>query len=246
MGLPESDWPHIHHLSEQMLAGQDPDVAESGDQSSMVEMFAYATAFAAGRREVPPRDDVTDVLLTADFDGRPMTDVDYASFFVQLVAAGNDTTKTLTSSGLLALLQHPDQMALVRNDPTLLGSAVEEVLRWANPIHYMRRTATVDTTLHGVDIAAGEKLALYYTAANRDPEVFDDPDRVDVRRHPNRHLSFGIAEHFCLGAHLARLEARVFFEELLGAFPSSELAGEPVRLRSNVVNGYRVLPIRLG
>ena len=246
MGLPESDWPHIHHLSEQMLAGQDPDVAEAGDQSSMVEMFGYAMAFAAGRRELPPRDDVTDVLLTADFDGRPMTDVDYASFFVQLVAAGNDTTKTLTSSGVLALLQHPDQLALVRDDPSLLGTAVEEMLRWANPIHYMRRTATVDTTLHGVDIAAGEKVALYYTAANRDEEVFDDPDRFDVRRHPNRHLSFGIAEHFCLGAHLARLEARVFFEELLAAFPTIELAGDPIRLRSNVVNGYRLVPIRLG
>ena len=135
-----------------------------------------------------------------------MTDLDYASFFVQLVAAGNDTTKTLTSSGLVALLDHPDQLAVVRADPSLLGGAVEEMLRWANPIHYMRRTATADTTLHGVDIAAGQKVALYYTSANRDELVFDDPDRFDVQRRHNRHLSFGIAEHFCLGAHLARLE----------------------------------------
>jgi cytochrome P450 len=110
----------------------------------------------------------------------------------------------------------------------------------------MRRTATIDTTVHGVDIAAGQKVALYYTSANRDEAVFDEPDRFDVRRVHNRHLSFGIAEHFCLGAHLARLEARVFFEELLSTFPTIALAGDPVRLRSNVVNGYRLVPVRLG
>jgi cytochrome P450 len=245
MGLPEQDWPRIHELSEQMLAGQDPEVAQAGDEGAMVEMVGYAMAFAASRRASDPVDDVTDVLLTADFDGHRMTDLDYATFFVQLVAAGNDTTKTLTSSGLVALLEHPDQLALVRSDPALLGGAVEEMLRWANPIHYMRRTATEDTTVHGVDIAAGQKVALYYTSANRDELVFEDPDRFDVRREHNRHLAFGIAEHFCLGAHLARLEARLFFEELLSAFPEVSLAADPVRLRSNVVNGYRAVPVRL-
>jgi len=246
MGLPEADWPRIHELSEQMLAGQDPEVVQGGEQDAMVEMVGYAMAFAASRRAAPAVDDVTDVLLTADFDGHPMSDLDYASFFVQLVAAGNDTTKTLTSSGVVALLQHPDQLSLLRSDPSLIGGAVEEMLRWANPIHYMRRTTTVDAAVHGVEIPAGAKVALYYTSANRDELVFDDPDRFDVRREHNRHLSFGIAEHFCLGAHLARLEARVFFEELLAAFPSIELAGDPVRLRSNVVNGYRLVPVRLG
>jgi cytochrome P450 len=123
--------------------------------------------------------------------------------------------------------------------------AVEEVLRWANPVHYMRRTATADTVLGGVEIAAGDKVALYYTAANRDEAVFDDPDTFDVRRQLNRHLAFGIAEHFCLGAHLARLEARVFFEELLATFTTIELTGPPVRQRSNLVNGYRSVPVRL-
>jgi cytochrome P450 len=246
MGLPEADWPYIHGLSEQMLSGQDPEVAQHRDGGAMVEMAGYAMAFAASRRADEPRGDLTDVLLHGEFDGRTLTDLDIAGLFCQLVAAGNDTTKTLTASAVVALLRHPDQMAIVRTDPSVLPSAVEEVLRWAPPVHYMRRTATAATTLHGVDIAAGDKVALYYSSANRDDVVFDEPDRLDVRRHPNRHLSFGIAEHFCLGAHLARLEARVFLREVLAAFPSIALAGDPVRLRSNLVNGYRLVPVDLG
>ncbi|MCU1393097.1 MAG: cytochrome [Ilumatobacteraceae bacterium] len=246
MGLPEADWPRIHELSEQMLAGQDPEIVQGDHHESMMAMVGYAMGFAGSRRNAAPQDDLTDLLLTATFDGHLMTDLDFASFFVQLVAAGNDTTKTLTSSGLVALLQHPDQLSAVRGDPSLLHGAVEEMLRWANPIHSMRRTTTADTTLHDVDIPAGSKVALYYTSANRDELVFDDAERFDVRRPRNRHLAFGIGEHFCLGAHLARLEARVFFEELLTSFGSISLAGEPVRLRSNVVNGFRLVPVRLG
>ncbi|MFM7224771.1 MAG: cytochrome P450 [Actinomycetota bacterium] len=123
---------------------------------------------------------------------------------------------------------------------------VEEILRFANPLHYFRRTATADTVLGGAEIAAGEKVAMYYTSANRDEAVFTDPDRFDVRRDPNPHLAFGIGQHFCLGVHLARLEGRVFFEELLARFPSIELGGEPVRVRSNLNNGLKVLPVRLG
>ncbi len=201
--------------------------------------------FAASRRKAEPHADVTSVLLTEDFDGRPMTDIDFASFFVQLVGAGNDTTKTLTSSGLLALIQHPEQLAELRADPSLIPAAVEEMLRWSNPVHYMRRTTTADTHLGGVPIAAGQKVAMYYTSANRDELVFTDPQRFDIHRSPNRQLAFGFAEHFCLGAHLARLETRVFFEELLNAFESIELAGDPIRLRSNFINGYRQLPVRL-
>ncbi|MCW2546799.1 MAG: cytochrome [Mycobacterium sp.] len=246
MGLPEADWPYVHTLSERMLAGQDPDVADEDDHGSLIELVGYAMNFAAERRKGEPRGDVSDVLLTEDFDGHRMTDVDFGTFFVQLVAAGNDTTKTLTSSGLVALLQHPDQLAELRGDPSLIPGAVEEILRWSNPIHYMRRTATADTELSGVAIAAGQKLAMYYTSANRDESVFDDAQSFDIHRSPNRHVSFGFAEHFCLGAHLARLEGRVFFEELLAAFDSLTLAGEPVRLRSNFNNAYRSLPILLG
>jgi cytochrome P450 len=185
------------------------------------------------------------VILGSDFGGEPMSDIDFGSFFVQLVTAGNDTTKTMLSSGLLALLQHPDQLRDLRADPTLTAGAVEEILRWANPLHYFRRTTTEDTTLRGVDIPAGDKVAMVYTSANRDEDVFDDPNAFDIRRDPNPHLSFGIAGHFCLGVHLARLEGRVFFEELLSTFGDIELTGEPVRIRSNLNNGLRSLPVRL-
>ncbi len=243
MGLPEADWARIHELAERNTANQDPDLGGDPDHSGSIEMAMYAIEFAAQRRAEPPREDLTTLILEADFGGTAMSDVDFGSFFVQLVTAGNDTTKTMLSSGLLALLEHPDQLADVRADRSLLPGAVEEILRWANPLHYFRRTATADTVLHDTPIAAGDKVAMYYTSANRDEDVFADPQTFDIRRQPNPHLSFGIAEHFCLGVHLARLEGRVFFDELLTAFADIQLTGDPVRIRSNLNNGLKALPV---
>ena len=248
MGLPPEDRDLVHRLAERNTSQQDADLAgDAGDDAltSSIEMAMYAIEFAARRRTERRRDDLTTLLLESDFGGAPMTDVDFGSFFVQLVTAGNDTTKTMLSSGLLALLRHPESMAEVRADPSLVPGMVEEVLRWANPLHYFRRTATADTELAGVAIRAGDKVAMVYTAANRDPAVFDEPHRFDIHRDPNPHLSFGIGEHFCLGVHLARLEGRVFFEELLSTFPAIELTGEPVRVRSNLNNALKSLPVRL-
>jgi cytochrome P450 len=249
MGLPEEDWARIHALAEQVTHGQDPDYAPAGggaaDADGTTAMAIYGMQHAARRREEEPREDLTTFLLTESFAGAPMSDVDFGIFFVQLVTAGNDTTQTMLSSGLLALLQHPDQLADLRADPSLIPAAVEEILRWANPLHYFRRTATADTELHGVPIKAGDKVAMYYTSANRDEDVFTVPHRFDIRRVPNRHLSFGTAEHFCLGAHLARLEGRVFLEELLAGLGSIELTGEPVRVRSNLNNALKRLPVHL-
>ena len=245
LGLPADDRPSIHALAERNSGSQDPDVADGRERgSAAVEMAMYAMQFAASRREVGPQGDLTDVLLGQEFDGRLMSDVDFARFFVQLVTAGNDTTRTMLSSGTLALLQHPDQMATIRANPSAIPAAIEEVLRWANPLHYFRRTAVVDTRLGDVDIAAGDKVAMIYTAANRDPAVFSHPHEFDVARHPNPHLSFGIATHFCLGVHLARLEGRVFFEEILQRWPNLELAGTPTRQRSNLNNSLKTLPVR--
>ena len=253
MGIPLDEWPLVNRLAERNTSGQDPDLnheegepPEVDDGNASIEMAMYAIGFAMRRRQEEPREDLTTLILDSEFGGKRMTDIDFGSFFVQLVTAGNDTTKTMLSSGLLALLQHPDQMAELRADPSLMGGAVEEILRWANPLHYFRRTATADTELRGVPIKAGDKVAMYYTSANRDEVVFDDPQRFDMHRNPNPHLSFGIAEHFCLGVHLARLEGRVFFEELLSAFPSIELTGDPKRTRSNLNNALKSLPVRLG
>jgi cytochrome P450 len=242
MGLPEEDWPRIHEMAERNTSGQDEDYA---DTSASVDMAMYAIEFAARRRTEPVREDLTSFILGSDFNGHPMDDVDFCKFFVQLVTAGNDTTKTMLSSGLLALLEHPDQLAALRADRSLIPGAVEEILRWANPLHYFRRTATADTEIRGVPIVAGDKVAMYYTSANRDEDVFADPDAFDIRRDPNPHVSFGIGQHFCLGVHLARVEGRVFFDELLGAFGSIELTGAPVRVRSNLNNGLKRLPVRL-
>jgi cytochrome P450 len=251
VGIPRSDWDYMHKLTEQMTRSQDPDIdPEAPDPAGSVasaaaEMAMYAIEFAARRRTEPPRQDLTTVILESEFAGKPMTDVDFGIFFLTLVVAGNDTTVSLLSSGLLALLQHPDQLAELRADPSLIPGAVEETLRYANSVHYIGRTAMADTELRGVQIRAGDRVAMYYTSANRDEAVFADPQHFDIRRSPNPHLAFGVGEHFCLGAMLARLEGKVFFEELLAGFPTIELAGEPKRLRSNLINGLKQLPIAL-
>ncbi len=245
MGLPEEDWPAIHAMAERNTSGQDADIAGDDATAATVDMAMYAIELAAKRRAEEPRPDLTSVVLGTEFGGHLMDDVEFAMFFVQLVTAGNDTTKIMLSSGLLALLQHPDQLHELRQDHSLIPGAVEEILRWANPLHYFRRTATDTASIRDVEIAPGDKVAMYYTSANRDEALFADPHRFDIHRHPNPHLAFGIAEHFCLGVHLARLEGRVFFEELLATFPHIELVGEPVRVRSNLNNGLKRLPVRL-
>jgi cytochrome P450 len=245
VGIPAEDWPRIHRWSEMNTSRQDPDFQQQDGEDAIMAMATYAIEFAGRRRQEAARLDLASLILGTEFGGQLMTDVDFGSFFVQLVGAGNDTTKTMLSSGLLALLQHPDQLAALRTDLSLIPGAVEEILRFANPLHYFRRTATAATELCGIQIAAGEKVAMYYTSANRDEDVFDESQRFDIHRHPNPHLSFGIAEHYCLGVHIARLEGRVFFEELLATYPSIELTGEPVRTRSNLNNALKYLPIRL-
>ena len=246
-GLPRQDWEYLRRLAERITASQDPDLGGSpdADHTGGVEMAAYAVDLAASRRRTGLGDDLTSAILAAQFGGQPMSDLDFGGFFVQLVTAGNDTTRGMLSSGVLTLLRHPDQLAQLRADRSLLPSAVEEILRYDNPLHYFRRTAVTDTELAGVRIRAGDKVAMYYTSANRDESVFDEPQRFDIRRKHNPHLSFGMGAHFCLGAHLARTEGRLFFAELLDNFGRIELIGEPVRIRSNLNNSLKRLPVRL-
>jgi cytochrome P450 len=250
VGLPEEDWDRVHHMAELNTHGQDPDYAPDGDGinpgSGSMDMAIYGMQHAARWRTLEPQDDLTTYILTTEFGGKLMTDLDFGVFFVQLVTAGQDTTQTMLASGLHTLLLHPLQLAELRADRSMIPDAVEEILRYSNPLHYFRRTATADTVLGGQQIKAGEKVAMYYTSANRDEDVFADPQTFDIHRHPNPHLSFGIAQHYCLGVHLARLEGRIFFEELLDTFPTIELNGPAVRTRSNLNNALKKLPIRLG
>jgi cytochrome P450 len=248
VGLPREDWPRIQAWAERNTSGQDAEIVndsevEYGDAN--VNMAMYAIQLAAQRRAEPPREDLLSLILAGNFGSGPMTDVEFGSFFVQLITAANDTTKSMLSGGLLLLIEHPDQQTALREDSSLIPDAVEEILRYANPLHYFRRTATADTMLRGVEIRAGDKVLMYYTSANRDEDVFIDAQTFDIRRHPNPQLSFGIGEHFCLGAHLARLEGRIFLEELLDTFSTFELTGEPRRVRSNLNNGLKELPVRL-
>ena len=249
MGLPRADWDAIHMMAERNTRSQDPEIMATADadavDGAVIDMAMYGIQFAADRRGQEPREDLTSLILATEFGGAPMNDIEFGSFFVQLVTAGNDTTQGMLANGLLALLEHPDQLADLRADPTLMPRAVEEILRYENPLHYFRRTATADTELNGQPIEAGDKVAMIYTSANRDEDVFVDPKQFDIRRDPNPHLSFGIAEHFCLGVHLARLEGVVFFQELFATFPTIELTGEPRRTRSNLNNSLKALPVRL-
>ena len=250
-GLPEKDWDWLHRLAQMNTSGQDPDLnpdgdlSEAGSADSSMQMAMYGMAFAAERRKIEPQGDLMDVILGQEFDGRFLTDPDIGSLLVQMITAGNDTTVSMLAGGLWALLDHPEQLQALRNDPSLIPAAVEEILRWFNPLHYFRRTATEDVELGGKRIAKGDKVAMYYTSANRDEAVFDDPQLSDITRSPNPQLSFGIGEHFCLGVHLARLEGRIFFEELLARFSKIEIIGQPERVRSNLNNGVKRLPVRL-
>jgi cytochrome P450 len=246
--LPPESWDYLHDCAARLTQAQDPEVVKGEDdkRSAGAEMLAYAMEFGVRRRGEPPRsDDLAGVLLGTEFEGRPLTDFEFGTHFSQFIVGGNETTVTLLSSGLQALLAHPDQLARLRADPALIPGAVEEILRYANPLHYLARTAVAEVELHGKRILPGDKVAMYYTSGNRDEAVFAEPDRFDIARSPNPHLALGYATHFCMGAHLARLEAKVFFEELLAAFPRIEQVGPAKRLRSNFNNALKHFPVAL-
>jgi len=244
MGVPESDRQHLYELSHALIDDQDPEIAPTPETAmvSTAEIFAYATEMAE-RSRGNGSDNLTSALLAAEVDGRALTDLEFCLFFIFLIVAGNETTRTATSHGLITLLDHPDQLQQLRDDPSLIPGAVEEVLRWQPPIHHFRRTATAATEIGGQAIAAGDKVIMWYAASNRDASVIEDPHTFDITRTPNPQLSFGIGEHFCLGANLARLSLKVIFEEVLTAIDDIELAAPPRRLHSNLINGIKELQV---
>ncbi|MCJ7672115.1 MAG: cytochrome P450, partial [Acidimicrobiia bacterium] len=225
MGVPQDERHKVFDWSNRLIGSEDPEYAVSPEDAmeAAMEMFVYANELAAKKRE-NPGDDIISVLLNAEVEGERLTDIEFDLFFQLLAVAGNETTRNLISHGMLALLENPDQMARLAADPTLLPSAVDEMLRYASPVMYMRRTARTDTEVRGQTIKAGDKVALWYIAANHDPEVFEDPHRFDVTRDSSDHQAFGGGgRHFCLGAGLARLEMKLWLEETLRRFPDLRL-----------------------
>jgi cytochrome P450 len=210
-----------------------------------LELFEYAAEQARLRRE-SPKDDVISRLLQPKRDETPLSELEFKNFFTLLVAAGNDTTRYTMTAGLHALLEHPDQLEMLRAQPELLSGATEEMLRWGSVTMNFRRTATEDTVLNGQQIHAGDKVVIYYIAGDFDERTFDDPHMFNIKRTPNDHLAFGLkSPHKCLGEHLARLEIRVLFEELLPKLSSIKLDGPVERLRSNFISGIKHLPVHV-
>ena len=249
LGLPGSDWKLLFDWTNRTIGAGDPEYqlegknpAETGRQA-MIELFTYFAKLVEEKKK-NPADDLVTLFATAEIDGEKLPLMDVLAYCLIIVVAGNETTRNATSGGMLALAQHPAELAKIRKNPALLPVAIEEILRWTSPIIHFARTATQDVELRGKKIRKGDQLALYYPSANRDEEVFDDPFTFRVDRDPNRHLAFGIGEHFCAGAHVARLELEVAFKHLLPRLAEVEVAGPVERLRSNLVGGIKHLPLR--
>ncbi len=247
LGLPESDFPRMLKLTQEMFGGEDTEFQRGGTPDDMLavllDFFNYFAALTASRRE-HPTEDLASAIANATVNGEPLSDMDTASYYVIVASAGHDTTSAGIAGGLLALLEHPDELARLQNDMSLMGTAVEEMIRWVVPVKEFMRTAQADTEVRGVAIAEGESVLLSYVSANRDEDVFTDPFRFDVGRDPNKHLSFGYGVHFCLGAALARMEMNSFFSELIPRVKTIEPAGEPELIATTFVGGLKHLPIR--
>jgi cytochrome P450 len=249
LGIPHDERREIIDIGDRLLGNQDPEYKVPDDDAhrhlpfsspAALEMFEFGRRLAKARRQHPQDDIITQLAF------EPLTQQEFDVYFVLLATAGNETTRHTITHGLLALLEFPEQLERLRDDPSLGKPAAEEMLRWATPVHHFRRTAAVDTELGGTEIAAGDKVTTWFVSGNRDESVFDAPDTFDVGRTPNKHMAFGPGGiHQCMGAHLARMEIRIAFEELLARTKAIELTGPPERLRSNFFNGIKRAPVRV-
>ncbi|HKO26752.1 MAG TPA: cytochrome P450 [Solirubrobacteraceae bacterium] len=259
LGLPEEILPRLIKLGDRLLVDTDPEYvgehAYGGEREEdrykpfgspwADELCSIGREFYEDRRRCP-RDDVLTLIACAELDGQPLSQRDLDNTFALLIVAGNETTRQAISLGTLALAQQPEEYERLRADRLLVASATEELLRYSSPVWFFRRTTTGEVTVRGVKIGAGEKVVVWFAAGNRDPDKYPDPHRLDLARNPTDHLTFGRGgPHQCLGAHLARLEVRVYLEELSARVERIELAGEPVRQRSNFTNGLKRLPVRV-
>src|SRR5215471_5406949 len=247
LGVPRRDWQLLFRWTNEIIAPQDPEFqrghsAEETFQRARLEVFAYFHELAE-RRRVEPTDDIVSVIANGQLNGAPLAPVELLSYYFLLVVAGNETTRNAMTGGLLAFLEHPDEWQKLRADAALLDTAVEEIVRWTTPVIQFARTATRDYTLRGTTIREGQAVCLFYASANRDEDVFPDPFAFRIDREPNAHLGFGMGEHLCLGAHLARLELRHAFAQLRDRLEHCELAGPVERARSSFVGGIKHAPM---
>ena len=256
LGVPEEDEARMLTLTQQMFGGQDEDLNQSGLKDLPPEMITQIVAGAVkdfeayfakltAEKRAHPTGDVASTIANAKVDGAPLNDRDMMGYYIIVAAAGHDTTSASTAGAMLALARDPEQWARVKADRALLPGIVEEAIRWTTPVQHFMRTAAQDVEVGGQAIARGDWLMLNYVAANHDPAQFDNPRKFDAARSPNRHLAFGAGAHQCLGLHLARLEMRILFEELLDRIATVELAGEPARSKSTFVGGLKHLPLRI-
>jgi cholest-4-en-3-one 26-monooxygenase len=248
LGVPRADWRLMFRWTNQIAGASDAEYQTGEDriggfESARHGLFAYFTDLAAERRR-QPQDDMVSVLANANVGGEPLPTFELLSYFLLLVVAGNETTRNAASGGLLALIESPDQMEKLAANPALVECTVEEIVRWTSPVIQFCRTPVEDVELRGQKIRARDSLCLLYPSANRDENVFRDPDVFRIDRRPNPHVGFGIGEHFCLGANLARLELRVIFSELARRLEAVELAGPVERMRSSFLGGVKRMPIR--
>lgn len=244
MAIPDEHQTRIAELADLIIAGSADGEGSSVGADAGMELGGFGYRFASERMG-QGGDDLITLLSEATYQGKPLDAAGFAALFVQIAVAGNETTRSMLSGTAIEFARHPESYQQLCDDRSLMPTAVEEMLRFTTPVHYFRRTASVDTEVRGVAIAAGDRVVLHYTSANFDDTVFADPLNFDLSRDPNPHLAFGWGEHFCLGARLARLEARVFWDEFCDRFERIDLLAEPVRLASNLTNTVTELPCRL-
>ena len=248
LGLPESDYPRMLKLTQEIFAPEDPEQARDPEMlasmmATIQDFMAYFAQLSASRL-ASPTDDLASAIAHGDIEGTPISMAEQIGHYVLIATAGHDTTSSAMSGGMLALIQHPDQLRLLQEDPSLLDSAVEEMLRWTSPVKHFMRTAAEDIEVDGTLIAAGQDVLLSYWSANFDEDAFDDPFTFDITRSPNKHLAFGFGAHYCLGATLARRELRALFGALVPRIREIELAGDPELTPATFVSGLKRLPIR--
>jgi cytochrome P450 len=248
LGLPEEDYPRMLHLTQELFGAEDPDIARLGEDDSMtgvlIDFMNYFTELTVDRR-TRPTGDLASVIANAEIDGATLADLQTLGHYLIIATAGHDTTSSVIAGGLLALLENREQLDLLRREPELIHNAADELIRYVSPVKHFMRTCQAPFMLSDVSIEPGQLMLLSYASANRDEAVFANPFDFDGHReNAAGHLAFGFGRHFCLGAHLARMEIRALFGELLGRLESVELAGEPTWVRANFVQGPKSVPIR--